>query len=84
MKMVAGSRWTTACFVVSRANFREQHIQATGHFPPPNRTEPNPTEQGGCDGAEKSRKYYSQLGTSLPKETLILTLGGCGLLSCCC
>ena len=31
--------------------------------------------QGGCDGAEKSRKYYSQLGSSLPKSTLILTLG---------
>lgn len=30
---------------------------------------------GGCDGAEKSRKYYSQLGSSLPQSTLILTLG---------
>ncbi|GBF96263.1 hydroxylamine reductase [Raphidocelis subcapitata] len=30
---------------------------------------------GGCDGAEKSRKYYSQLGSSLPASTMILTLG---------
>ncbi|KAI8467520.1 MAG: hybrid-cluster protein [Monoraphidium minutum] len=30
---------------------------------------------GGCDGAEKSRSYYSQLGKSLPQSTMILTLG---------
>lgn len=31
--------------------------------------------QGGCDGAEKSRAYYSQLGKALPSSTMILTLG---------
>jgi hypothetical protein len=53
------------------------------HSPPWNQPRPpapaNPappkTAKGGCDGAEKSRKYYSQLGESLPASTMILTLG---------
>ncbi len=32
---------------------------------------------GGCDGHEPQRAYYSGLGTNLPKDTLLLTLG-CG------
>jgi hydroxylamine reductase (hybrid-cluster protein) len=32
---------------------------------------------GGCDGYEKERSYYSQLGENMPKDTLVLTLG-CG------
>lgn len=32
---------------------------------------------GGCDGAAPGRNYYKKLATSLPKDTLILTVG-CG------
>lgn len=47
-------------------------------FPRPDKAPPPlaaKTSQGGCDGAEKSRTYYSQLGKSLPASTMILTLG---------
>ena len=30
---------------------------------------------GGCDGAEHKRNYFANLADSLPKETLILTMG---------
>lgn len=30
---------------------------------------------GGCDGAEHKRNYFTHLVESLPKETLILTMG---------
>ena len=29
---------------------------------------------GGCDGTESERSYYTNLGTNLPQESLILTL----------
>jgi hydroxylamine reductase len=32
---------------------------------------------GGCDGAKPGRNYYTELATSLPKDTVILTLA-CG------
>jgi hydroxylamine reductase len=32
---------------------------------------------GGCDGAKSGRNYYTELATSLPKDTVILTLA-CG------
>lgn len=32
---------------------------------------------GGCDGAKTGRNYYTELATSLPKDTVILTLA-CG------
>lgn len=32
---------------------------------------------GGCDAPEPSRKYYTQVATNLPQDTMLLTLG-CG------
>lgn len=30
---------------------------------------------GGCDGSEPQRRYYAKLSESMPKDTMVLTLG---------